>query len=376
MAERPEYSPGLAGVIAGESAISRIDFEANRLIVRGYDLVEITRQAVFEEVAWLLLYGELPTAGQLGDFQDRLRAERGLPPMVEELLRRTPAEAQSMAVLRSAVSALGVTDPEAPDISREATLRKAERLLAKVPTILAAAHRCSQGLEPVPPDPELGHAANLLYMVDGRRPAEHAVRALDVALMLYSEHGFNASSFAARVTASTLSDLHAAVTAGIAALMGPLHGGANEAAMEMMLEIGETERARPWVLEALARKQKIMGFGHREYKSGDSRVPAVTEEGRRVAAATGESRWLRIAEAVEETMRSEKGIFPNVDFPVAWTFYTMGLPIPLYTPVFVASRVAGWAAHVVEQQEGNRLIRPNHIYTGPEERAFRPLADR
>ncbi len=376
MTEQPEYSPGLAGVIAGESAISRIDFERNRLILRGYDLVELTDRAVFEEVAWLLLYGDLPTARQLGDFQARLRAERGLPPVVEDLLRKTPAEAHSMAVLRSAVSALGLTDPEARDIGREATLRKAERLLAKIPTILTSAHRCARGLEPVPPDPALGHAANLLHMIDGRPPAEHAVRATDVSLMLYAEHGFNASSFAARVAASTLADLHAAVTAGIAALMGPLHGGANEAAMEMMLEIGEPERARPWVLEALAEKRLIMGFGHREYKSGDSRVPAMKAEGRRVAAATGESRWLRIAEAVEETMLSEKGIFPNVDFPVGWTYYTMGLPIPLYTPIFVASRVAGWSAHVIEQQENNRLIRPSHIYTGPEARAFRPLADR
>ena len=376
MTERPEYSPGLAGVIAGESAISRIDFERNRLILRGYDLVELTDRAVFEEVAWLLLYGDLPTARQLGDFQARLRAERGLPPVVKDLLRKTPAEAHSMAVLRSAVSALGLTDPEARDIGREATLRKAERLLAKIPTILTSAHRCARGLEPVPPDPALGHAANLLHMIDGRPPAEHAVRAMDVSLMLYAEHGFNASSFAARVAASTLADLHAAVTAGIAALMGPLHGGANEAAMEMMLEIGEPGRARPWVLEALAEKRLIMGFGHREYKSGDSRVPAMKAEGRRVAAATGESRWLRIAEAVEETMLSEKGIFPNVDFPVGWTYYTMGLPIPLYTPIFVASRVAGWSAHVIEQQENNRLIRPSHIYTGPEARAFRPLADR
>ncbi len=376
MTERPEYSPGLAGVIAGESAISRIDFERNRLILRGYDLVELTDRAVFEEVAWLLLYGDLPTARQLGDFQARLRAERGLPPVVEDLLRQTPAEAHSMAVLRSAVSALGMTDPEARDIGREATLRKAERLLAKIPTVLTSAHRYARGLEPVPPDPALGHAANLLHMIDGRPPAEHAVRAMDVSLMLYAEHGFNASSFAARVAASTLADLHAAVTAGIAALMGPLHGGANEAAMEMMLEIGEPERARPWVLEALAEKRLIMGFGHREYKSGDSRVPAMKAEGRRVAAAAGESRWLRIAEAVEETMLSEKGIFPNVDFPVGWTYYTMGLPIPLYTPIFVASRVAGWSAHVIEQQENNRLIRPSHIYTGPEARAFRPLADR
>ena len=228
----------------------------------------------------------------------------------------------------------------------------------------------------MPPDPALGHAANLLYMVHGRPPEEHAVRALDVSLVLYAEHGFNASSFAARVAASTLADLHAAVTAGIAALMGPLHGGANEAAMEMILDIGEPERARPWVLEALAGKRLIMGFGHREYKRGDSRVPAMKAEGRRVAEASGENRWMRIAEAVEETVLSEKGIFPNVDFPVSWTYYTMGVPIPLYTPIFVASRVAGWAAHVVEQQENNRLIRPSHIYTGPGDRPFRPLADR
>ena len=234
MAERPEYSPGLAGVIAGESAISRIDFERNRLILRGYDVADLTGRGCFEETAWLLLYGDLPTPAQLAGFQERLRSERGLPPMVEELLLRTPAEAHSMAVLRSAVSALGATDPEARDIGREATLRKAERLLAKIPTILASAHRCAAGLEPVPPDPALGHAANLLYMVHGRPPEESAVRALDVSLVLYAEHGFNASSFAARVAASTLADLHAAVTAGIAALMGPLHGGANEAAMEMI----------------------------------------------------------------------------------------------------------------------------------------------
>lgn len=376
MAERPQYSPGLAGVIAGESAISWIDQERNRLILRGYDLVDLTAGGSFEEVAWLVLHGDLPKRAQLEAFCARLGAERELPPLVTCLLRDAPAGAQPMALLRTAVSALGLFDPEAGDIGRDASLRKAERLLARIPTILTAGARYARGREPVAPRHDLGHAANLLYMLDGEEPAAYAVRALNVSLILYMEHGFNASSFAARVAASTLADLHAAVTAGIATLVGPLHGGANEAAMRMMLEIGEPERARPWVLDALAHKRKIMGFGHREYKRGDSRVPSMQEAGRLVAEATGQRKWLEIAAIAEETMAAEKGIFPNLDLPSAYTYYTLGIPIPLYTPIFVASRVAGWAAHAIEQQESNRLIRPNHIYTGPKSRAFRPLEER
>ena len=371
-----DYSPGLAGVIAGESALSRIDFERNRLILRGYDLEDLVGKVSFEEVAYLILHGDLPTAAQLRDFEARLKAERQLPDFLLTLLREAPADAHPMALMRTAVSALGMTDPEAGDISREATLRKAERLLAKIPAILATGHRCGQGQAPVPPHAELGHAANLLYMLTGDEPEDWAVAAMNVSLILYSEHGFNASTFAARVAASTLADLHAAITAAIGTLVGPLHGGANEAAMHMMLEIGDASKARQWVLDALQAKRKIMGFGHREYKTGDSRVPAMKAAGKAVAEATGQTQWMEIAEVVEATMVAEKGIFPNLDTPCAYTYYTLGIPIPLYTPIFVASRVTGWAAHVIEQQAGNRLIRPNHIYNGLEGRVFRPLAER
>ncbi|HJP33928.1 MAG: citrate/2-methylcitrate synthase [Candidatus Latescibacteria bacterium] len=371
-----EYSPGLAGVVAGESAISRIDFDSNRLIVRGYNLEDLTDTASFEEVAWLVLYGDLPTQTQLAELDATLKAERELPPQVLTLLREAPSTTHPMALMRTAVSALGTVDPEAGDISREASLRKAVRLLAKAPAILAAGHRYSQGQEPVLPDADLSHAANLLYMISGDRPSASATAAMNVSLILYMEHGYNASTFAARVVASTLADLHAAVTAGIAALVGPLHGGANEAAMQMFIDIGSPERAREYVLDMLARKQKIMGFGHREYKTGDSRVPAMKAVGRRLAEEAGETRWADIADAVEQVLVAEKGIFPNLDTPCAYTYYTLGIPISLFTPIFVASRITGWAAHIVEQQQNNRLIRPGHIYTGPEGRAFRPLAER
>ena len=371
-----EYSPGLAGVIAGESAISRIDFDSNKLIVRGYDLVDLTDKASFEEVAWLILYGDLPTQAQLDELNATLKAERELPPQVSAILREAPPTTHPMALLRTAVSALGTTDPEAKDISKEATLRKSVRLLAKAPTMIATGHRHAQGLEPLAPDPKLSHAANLLYMILGEKPTASAVAAMNVSLILYAEHGFNASTFAARVVASTLADLHSAITAGIGALAGPLHGGANEAAMEMFIDIGAPENARDYVLDRLAGKQKIMGFGHREYKTGDSRVPVMKTVGRRLAEEASETKWADIADAVEKVLDEEKGIFPNVDTPCAYAYYILGIAIPLFTPIFVASRITGWAAHIIEQQEGNRILRPNHIYTGPEGKVFRPLAER
>ena len=371
-----EYSPGLAGVIAGESAISRIDFDSNKLIVRGYDLVDLTDKVSFEEVAWLLLYGDLPTQTQLDELNTTLKAERDLPPQVLTILREAPSTAHPMALMRTAVSALGITDPEAGDISKEASLRKTVRLLAKAPTIIAAGHRFSQGLEPLAPGAELSHAENLLYMMLGEKPTPSAAAAMNVSLILYTEHGFNASTFAARVVASTLADLHASISAGIAALAGPLHGGANAGAMKMFIDIGSPEKAHDKVVDMLARKQKIMGFGHREYKSGDSRVPSMKAVGRRLAEAAGETKWADIADAVETALVAEKGIYPNVDAPCAYAYYTLGIPIPLFTPIFVASRITGWAAHIIEQQENNRIIRPNHIYTGPEGKTFRPLAER
>ena len=370
------YSPGLEGVIAGESALSRIDVDINRLILYGYDLVELTENARYEEVAYLLLYGELPTAAELAAFNQQLRSQRDLPGPVVELLRAAPADAHPMDLLRTAVSSLAFFDAETPDNSHAANVRKSVRLLAKIPTALAYGYRFAQGLEPVAPAAELDHAANLLYMLRGEKPPEYEVEAMNTSLILYAEHGYNASTFTARVVASTLADLYAAVTAAIGALHGPLHGGANEAAMHMLLEVDSPAAAEQWVLDALAQKKKIMGFGHREYKSGDSRVPTMKKVGRRVAAAVGDAKWPDLADVVEATMMREKGIFPNVDFPCAYTYYMMGIPIPLYTPIFVASRVVGWAAHVIEQHDANRLIRPNHIYTGPEHRAFVPLAER
>ena len=370
------YSPGLEGVIAGESALSRIDIDINRLILYGYDLVELTENACYEEVAYLLLYGELPTIAELAEFNQQLRSQRDLPGPVVELLRSAPVDAHPMDLLRTAVSALAFFDAETPDNSHEANVRKAVRLLAKIPTALTYGYRFSQGLEPVAPSAELDHAANLLFMLRGEKPPAYEVEAMNTSLILYAEHGYNASTFTARVVASTLADLYAAMTAAIGALHGPLHGGANEAAMHMLLEVDSPAAAEQWVLDALAQKKKIMGFGHREYKSGDSRVPTMKKVGRQVAAAVGDTKWPDLADVVEATMMREKGIFPNVDFPCAYTYYIMGIPIPLYTPIFVASRVVGWAAHVIEQHDANRLIRPNHIYTGPEHRAFVALGAR
>ena len=370
------FSPGLEGVIAGESALSRIDVEINRLILRGYDLVELTENACYEEVAYLLLYGALPTAAELAAFNRELRTERSLPGPVVDLLRTAPADANPMDLVRTAVSALAFFDVETRDNSHEANMRKTVRLMAKIPTAIATGHRFAQGLEPVAPDAELDQAANLLYMLRGERPPAYEVEAMNVSLILYAEHGYNASAFTGRVVASTLADLYAAVTAAIGALGGQLHGGANEAAMEMLLEVGDRETAEQWVLDALREKKKIMGFGHREYKNGDSRVPSMKKVGRQIAEAVGEAKWPDLADVVEGTMLREKGIFPNVDFPCAYTYYMMGIPIPLYTPIFVASRVIGWAAHIIEQHDGNRLIRPNHIYVGQEHRPFVMLDER
>lgn len=376
MSEQAAYSPGLAGIVAGESAIARIDTQRNKLTVRGYDLDDLT-QGTYEEVAYLLLYGALPTAAQLSEFIAELGRQRALPAPVLDLLRQAPATVHPMSLLRSAVSALEFDDSDALDNSHDANVRKAVRLLARIPTAVAAGYRLSQGQEPVEPLDGRGTAANLLYMLRGAEAKEHEVEALDVSLILYAEHGYNASTFTARVTASTLSDMYAAVTAAIGALAGPLHGGANEKAMEMLQEIGGADKAEAWVLEALSTKKKIMGFGHREYKNGDSRVPAMKAVGQKVAAAVGDPQgWIETARIVEETMDREKGIFPNLDFPCAYTYYLMNIPIPLYTPIFVASRVAGWAAHVIEQHDGNRLIRPDHLYTGPDHLPYQPLDQR
>lgn len=371
-----EYRPGLEGVIAGETEISEVDPDVPALFYRGYAITDLAENATFEEVAYLLLYGDLPNCSQLDAFKEALGQARRLPGPLLDLLRLSPKEADPMDILRTAVSFLGMLDPEAKEKSLDANRRKAIRLTSQIATIITTAYRLKNNRPPVEPRPDLSHAAHILYTLFGEVPDEFTVRVLDVSLILYAEHTFNASAFTARVIASTHADLHAAITGALGALKGPLHGGANERAMQMLLEIGETERAEAWVMERLARKERIMGFGHRIYKRGDSRVPIMKRLGKALAERTGQTKWVAIAEIVERVMEREKQIPPNVDFPCGYTYYLLGLPIELYTPLFAAARVVGWAAHIIEQYETGRLIRPTSRYVGPKGRQWVPLKER
>ncbi len=367
------YSPGLEGVVAGETAISTIE---GGLRYRGYPVGELVENASFDEVAFLLLHGDLPNRFQLASFQRRVAAARSLPHPLLDLLRVLPPAIHPMDVVRTSVSVLAHYDPETEDSSHEANLRKAERLVAQIPVAVAAHYRLSRGMEAVPARPDLGSAANFLYMLRGQEPPPDAARALDVSLILYAEHEFNASTFTTRVVASTLSDLHSAIVAAIGALKGPLHGGANEKVMEILEAAGGPDRADAWVRQALARKDRIMGFGHRVYKSGDVRAGILKNYARKAAEAAGMLHWEQTAEIIERILAEEKNLFPNLDWPAGRLYYALGLDIPLYTPIFVMSRVTGWSAHFIEQHENNRLIRPRSRYTGPEVRRVVPIKQR
>jgi citrate synthase len=367
------YSPGLEGVVAGETAISTI---TGGLQYRGYSIEELARHATFEEVAYLLLYGELPSAPELAALRSRLAESAVLPPPLVELLRRTPPAAGLMDVMRTGASALAMWDPEVADNSREANLRKAERLTAQLPMILAARARLAAGKEPVDPDPRLSLAGNLLWMLRGEQPSARATQAIDVSLILYAEHEYNASTFTARVVCSTLADLHCGVTAAIGALKGPLHGGANERVVEVLEQVGSADRAEAWIRDALARKERIMGFGHRVYKTGDPRATLLKDFCGKLAAETGNEEMERIANTIERIVVAEKKLPPNLDWPSARLYHYLGLPVPLYTPLFVVSRVVGWCAHIIEQFAGNRLIRPRARYIGEAPRAWKPIDER
>jgi citrate synthase len=369
----PLYSPGLEGVVAGETAVSTIE---GGLRYRGYPVGELVANASFDEVAFLLLHGDLPNRFQLASFQRRLAAARSLPHPLLDLLRVLPPAVHPMDVVRTAVSVLAHYDPETEDSSREANLRKAERLVAQLPVAVAAHYRLSRGLEAVPARFDLGDAANFLYMLRGQEARPDNVRALDVSLMLYAEHEFNASTFAARVVCSTLADLHSAIVAAIGALKGPLHGGANEKAMEILEAAGGPDRAEAWLRQSLARKERIMGFGHRVYKTGDVRAGILKPFARKAAEAAGLLHWEDTAEIIERVLAEEKQLYPNLDWPAGRLYYALGLETPLYTPIFVTARVAGWSAHFMEQHENNRLIRPRSRYTGPGPRPVLPLPQR
>jgi 2-methylcitrate synthase/citrate synthase II len=369
----PIYSPGLEGVIAGETAISTV---SGGLSYRGYSIEDLARHGTFEEVAHLLLHGELPTAEQLDEFRKRLKAASQVPRPIIDALRSLPPTTLPMDVLRSATSMLAHWDPDVNDNSHEANVRKGERLIAQLPVVMAARHRLKQGKEPVAAESGRSIAANCLYMLFRAAPSPGHIKAMDVSLILYAEHEFNASTFTARVITSTLSDLHSAIAGAIGALKGPLHGGANEKVVDVLNGIGTKENAEPWVRAALARKEKIMGFGHRVYKDGDPRAVYLKELCGQLAKETGNENLESMADVIERVIWEEKKLPPNLDWPSARLYHYMGLPIELYTPIFVLSRTSGWAAHVIEQHDNNRLIRPRARYTGPAQRPWVPIADR
>lgn len=367
-----EAKKGLEGVIAGDSAVCSV--EQGGLFYRGYDIQDLAENATFEEVAHLLLVGEKPTESELRSFKSDLVKSRELPSDAVELIKRVAVapHAHPMDALRTVVSYLAHWDQDCQDNSPDAELRKAKRLTAQISTIIGHMQNAIDGRDIVKPDPNLDHAANLLYMMKGVKPTDEEARIVDVSLILYAEHDFNASTFSSRVIAGTLSDLHGAVTGAIAALKGPLHGGANEQAMEMLKEIGSIDNVDAFMQNAFATKRKIMGFGHRVYKNGDHRASILHRLGRAYADRKGgeAQKWFEIGEKVQAIMDREKRIFPNVDFPCGMTYYAMGIPVPQYTPIFVASRITGWCAHIMEQHADNRLIRPLSNYTGPEKRRW------
>ncbi len=374
----PNYSPGLEGIIAGVSTISDISSEESRLIYRGYDVHDLASRGSFEQTAYLLFNGKLPNRKELEEFTKVLASERAVPQEVYAALKQLPKDTHPMDIAKVGFSVVAPFDPDydAPATDHAANLRKAIRILAKASTIVGNGHRIRTGQEPLEPRKEHTIAENFLYLMSGQEPDAETAHVLDSSLTLYAEHGFNASTFACRVTVATLSDIYSGIVTGIGTLRGPLHGGANEEAMKMILEIGSPDKADAWIHDALATKKKIMGFGHREYKKRDPRAIYMTMVGKELCEKKGQTQWSKIADILEGVMEREKNIYPNVDFPAAYAYYVLGFPIDLYTPIFVIARVSGWSAHVIEQLANNRLIRPACIYEGARTATWVPVDER
>ena len=356
---------GLQDVVVATSSICYIDGQKGILSYRGMDIHDLAEHSTFEEVCYLLWFGRLPKQTELDEVTAVMGRSRALPKPVVQLLKSFPQDAPPMDILRTAVSALSHYDPDAAANDKPANLRKTYRLTGQIASIVAAADRIRNGQEPVSPDPGLSHAANFVYMLTGNKPDATAERALDVALILHADHEFNASTFAARVTIATLTDIHSAITSAIGTLKGPLHGGANQDVMRILIEIGETERAETYIKEALARKQKISGFGHRVYQTEDPRATHLRRMSRDLSESSGTRKWFETSRVIEEVVKREKNINANVDFYSATVYYNLGIPVDLFTPLFAVSRISGWTAHVLEQLDNNRLIRPRAEYTGP-----------
>ncbi|MCU1489553.1 MAG: hypothetical protein JWM85_958 [Acidimicrobiaceae bacterium] len=370
MADESEVRRGLAGVVADTTAISSVNPETNSLLYRGYPVQELAASCSFEEVAYLIWNGELAGPDELASFNKQERSLREPPAGLLDTLAGLPLTCHPMDVLRTAVSHLGAHDPHEDDQSAEAMLAASLSMMAKIPTVIAAEQRRRRGEKPIPPDPSLGFAENFFAMAFGSIPEPEIVRAFEVSLILYAEHSFNASTFTARVITSTMSDIYSAVVGAIGALKGPLHGGANEAVMAMFEEIGDPDRAAQWLSESLSSKRKIMGFGHRVYKNGDSRVPTMYEALVDLAGRLHGERLLALYRNLAGAMLEAKGIHPNLDYPTGPAYALMGFDIPTFTPIFVMSRITGWTAHVIEQAGANSLIRPLSKYVGPAQRSL------
>lgn len=369
--KQPEIHKGLVGVVADTTAISRVVPEKRMLTYRGYAVHELAEKCSFEEVAYLLLIGELPSKAQLAGFKRKERAARELSRTHLAVVKQFPKAAHPMDTIRTAVSYLGTTEVAWGGEPARRDLARAIDLLAKIPTMIAADFRFRQGKPRIRPKADLTFAENFFHMCFGKVPGKEVVRAFDISLTCYAEHSFNASTFADRVIASTRSDIYSAVTGAIGALKGPLHGGANEAVMEMLQKIGTPGRAEAYLRKRLAKKQLVMGFGHRVYRWGDSRVPIMNKCLKDLSDWAGEDNWIAISDILNGIMVDEKGIHPNLDFPSGPVYYLMGFPINLYTPIFVASRITGWAAHYLEQNADNMLIRPLSAYSGRAPRKVR-----
>ena len=371
-----EIKKGLLGIVVDETTISQVVPELSALTYRGYTVQELCDKCDFEEVAYLVLNGELPNRSQLKKFIKQERSERKLSKQILSDIKKMPRNAHPMDVIRTCVSLMALDDKDTKDNSPKANMRKAMRIFAKTPTAVAAYFRSRKGKKIINPNNKLSFSENFFKMMFNKVPDKEIVRAFDISLILYAEHSFNVSTFTARTITSSLSDLHGAITGAIASLKGPLHGGANEAVMHMMKEIGRPEKAKAWIENALAKKKVVMGFGHRVYRTGDSRVPTMKHYMFKVAKLLKKEKYTKMYEILEKVMLDKKNIHPNVDFPCGPTYYMMGIDIDFYTPIFVMSRITGWSAHIMEQHTSNKLIRPLSKYRGADVREVMLLNQR
>ena len=371
-----KVNKGLAGVITDDTSVSKVMAETNSLTYRGYAVQDLCEKCSWEEVAFLMVNEELPSSKKLADFIEKEKGYRNISKDLLDVIHKFPKAAHPMDTLRTCVSYLGMEDKRIWDNSSVTNMDKYIQMLAKIPTIISATYRCKKGKKIIAPRNDLTTSENFFNMCFGKIPGKEVIKAFDVSLILYAEHSFNASTFASRVITSTTSDIYSAICGGIGALKGPLHGGANEQVMHMLKEIGEVKNAKKWILDALAKKKKIMGFGHRVYRSGDSRVPTMTKYAEKMASITGGEKWIQISNILKDTMIKEKNIYPNLDFPAGPAYYMMGFDIDMFTPLFVMSRITGWTAHIMEQTADNRIIRPLSSYIGSAQRKVLSIEER